>query len=68
MTIFLCIYLIIGAIITSVLFHVFTLGVSSEKLNLNKYYILAIKILMGVALTISYPIVILLIILGRNDE
>lgn len=67
MTIFLCIYLIIGIIVTSIIFHVTTLGISSEKLNLNKYDILAIKILMGVALTIAYPIVILLIILGRND-
>lgn len=68
MIIFLCSYLIVGIIITSVLFHVVTLSISSEKLNLNKYDILTIKIMIGVGLAVAYPIVILLIMLGRDDE
>lgn len=67
MIIFLCIYLIIGIIITSAVFYTIALDVSSEKLNSNKYDILALKILMGAGFIVAYPIVILLIMLGRDD-
>lgn len=68
MIIFLCIYLTIGIIITSAAFYTIALDVSSEKLNSNKYDILALKILMGAGFIVAYPIVILLIMLGRDDE
>lgn len=58
------IYLTIGLVITTVMWYTVNLGISSEKLNLNKYDILAIKILISVGMTMSYPIVIPLIIYG----
>lgn len=64
MNIFLCIYLIIGAIVATAVFRVYMVGVSSKKLNLNKYDILAVKTVLVVGMTVAYPIAILLIMLG----
>lgn len=65
-----CVYLIIGLVITTVMWSTVNLGLSSEKFNINKYDILAIKILVSVGMTWGYPIVILLIIYGfmRNKS
>lgn len=65
-----CIYLVIGFVVTAVMSSNVNLGISSEKLNLNKYDILAIKILVSVGMVISYPIVISLIVYGiiRNKS
>ena len=62
MIIFLCFYLVIGVLITTAMCYTVNLGMSSEKINLNKYDILAIKILVSIGMTMSYIIVIPLIV------
>lgn len=68
MIIFVCFYLVIGVLIATVMWRTLNLGISSEKYNLNKYEILAIKILISVGMTMCYPIIIFLIGYGINKN